>query len=267
MKYNKKLLNNALLSLGLLVLYSLAICFFDVEAIGPNGTEVGFSHINAAFASMVPYNATLDKITDVFMVIAILTALAFAVVGLVQLVKRKSLFKVDNAIIGLGVVYLVVIVLYVLFAAYCMLLIAVLFGSGLGRRYVPQDMRRPENSGLMIRLRNSNFIPLRTVYDYICGAINNTISKQVIRNNLMGNLILFAPMGVFLPAVYKSSRLKHILIMVIVLILIETVQLITGLGIFDIDDILLNFAGFFIVYWIWRSKIVEIIKKKLCIWI
>ena len=159
------------------------------------------------------------------------------------------------------------IVLYVLFAAYCMLLIAVLFGSGLGRRYVPQDMRRPENSGLMIRLRNSNFIPLRTVYDYICGAINNTISKQIILNNLMGNLILFAPMGVFLPAVYKSSRLKHILIMVIVLILIETVQLITGLGIFDIDDILLNFAGFFIVYWIWRSKIVEIIKKKLCIWI
>ncbi|WP_026650784.1 phosphatase PAP2 family protein [Butyrivibrio proteoclasticus] len=115
MKYNKKLLNNALLSLGLLVLYSLAICFFDVEAIGPNGTEVGFSHINAAFASLVPYNATLDKITDVFMLIAILTALAFAVVGLVQLVKRKSLFKVDNAIIGLGVVYLVVIVLYVLF--------------------------------------------------------------------------------------------------------------------------------------------------------
>ena len=159
------------------------------------------------------------------------------------------------------------IVLYVLFAAYCMLLIAVLFGSGLGRRYVPQDMRRPENSGLMIRLRNSNFIPFRTVYDYIRGAINNTISKQIIRNNLMGNLILFAPMGVFLPAAYKSSRLKHILIMVIMLILIETVQLITGLGIFDIDDILLNFAGFFIVYWIWRSKIVEIIKKKLCIWI
>ncbi len=159
------------------------------------------------------------------------------------------------------------IVLYVLFAAYCMLLIAVLFGSGLGRRYVPQDMRRPENSGLMIRLRNSNFIPFRTVYDYIRGVINHTISKQIVRNNLIGNLILFAPMGVFLPAVYKSSRLKHILIMVIMLILIETVQLITGLGIFDIDDILLNFAGFFIVYWIWRSKIVEKIKKKLCIWI
>ena len=159
------------------------------------------------------------------------------------------------------------IVLYVLFAAYCMLLIAVLFGSGLGRRYVPQDMRRPENSGLMIRLRNSNFIPFRTVYDYIRGVINHTISKQIVINNLIGNLILFAPMGVFLPAVYKSSRLKHILIMVIVLILIETVQLITGLGIFDIDDILLNFAGFFIVYWIWRSQIVEKIKKKLCIWI
>ena len=159
------------------------------------------------------------------------------------------------------------IVLYVLFAAYCMLLIAVLFGSGLGRRYVPQDMRRPENSGLMIRLRNSNFIPFRTVYDYIRGVINHTISKQIVRNNLIGNLILFAPMGVFLPAVYRSSRLKHILIMVIMLILIETVQLITGLGIFDIDDILLNFAGFFIVYWIWQSKIVDKIKKKLCIWI
>ena len=159
------------------------------------------------------------------------------------------------------------IVLYVLFAAYCMLLIAVLFGSGLGRRYVPQDMRRPESSGFMIRLRNSNFIPFQTVYDYIRGVINHTISKQIVRNNLIGNLILFAPMGVLLPAVYKSSRLRHILIMVIVLILIETVQLITGLGIFDIDDILLNFAGFFIVYWIWHSKIVDKIKKKLYIWI
>lgn len=115
MKYNKKLLNNTLVSLGILVVYTLAICFFDVEAVGPNGTKVGFSHINSAFASMAPYNATLDKITDVFMLIAILTAAAFSCVGLVQLIKRKSLLKVDKAVISLGVVYLVVIIAYVLF--------------------------------------------------------------------------------------------------------------------------------------------------------
>jgi glycopeptide antibiotics resistance protein len=83
----------------------------------------------------------------------------------------------------------------------------------------------------------------------------------------MGNLVLLMPMGIFLPALFKSSRLKHCLIVLIGLILIEVLQLITGCGVFDIDDIILNYVGFFLVYCTMRAKFMEKIKEKLYIWI
>ena len=54
-------------------------------------------------------------ITDWLGIAAILTAFVFAVTGLVQLIKRRSLLKVDREILSLGGLYIVVIGLYILF--------------------------------------------------------------------------------------------------------------------------------------------------------
>lgn len=63
--------------------------------------------------------------------------------------------------------------------------------------------------------------------------------------NLFGNFILFYPMGVFLPCLFKGARTvkKTLLIALCTILSVETVQIIFRLGIFDIDDLLLNVAG------------------------
>lgn len=115
MKFDSKILKRAFVSLGILIVFSILVCTFDVAKVGLQGTSVGFSHLNMEFASEVRYNATFDKITNVFMLIAIMVVAIFGLTGLVQLIKRKSILKVDKAILSLGVVYVVVAVIYILF--------------------------------------------------------------------------------------------------------------------------------------------------------
>ena len=97
------------------IIYSVLVSNVDRAPIGPNNTTVGMSKINGTVAARFGYNSLFDKITDVTMIVAILTALVFAFIGLMQLLKTKSLLKVDKRIIGLGCVYVFVMVLYVFF--------------------------------------------------------------------------------------------------------------------------------------------------------
>ena len=101
---------------GLLaVLLIVLIRFVDAAPIGPQGTLVGLSHLNRFVFGLFGVHLIWYEITDWLGVSAIATAFLFAVVGLVQLIKRKSLRKVDHEILLLGGLYLAVIGLYVLF--------------------------------------------------------------------------------------------------------------------------------------------------------
>lgn len=100
-----------LLALG----FTGAVKLYDVDAIGPADTSVGFSHINAKFADMVGYNENYYNIADKLGYVVILIFLVFAFIGLVQMIKRRSLFKVDGNILALGGIYFGVFALYVLF--------------------------------------------------------------------------------------------------------------------------------------------------------
>ena len=57
---------------------------------------------------------TLYKITEILGIIPILIALMYAVIGLIQVIDRKSL-KVDKELIALGILYIIVILIYVFF--------------------------------------------------------------------------------------------------------------------------------------------------------
>lgn len=100
------------------VLWTAAISLIDVQAIGPNGSSVGFAAFNRAIHELTGVNMVLYILTDWLGLIPVCFAFGFAVLGLVQLIKRRSFFKVDADILLLGVFYIVVIAAYLFFECY-----------------------------------------------------------------------------------------------------------------------------------------------------
>ena len=97
------------------VIWTVLVGLCDVEAIGPNGTEVGFATINGAFHKLTGVNMTLYTITDWLGLVPIAVSLGFAICGLSQWIKRKSITRVDRDIITLGIFYIAVAATYILF--------------------------------------------------------------------------------------------------------------------------------------------------------
>ena len=88
---------------------------YDVAAIGPAGTEVGFSHVNQFVHDLTGVNMIWYQITDFIGYAAIAICGMFAVAGFVQMIKRRSLLKVDREIWALGGLFIAVIGCYVFF--------------------------------------------------------------------------------------------------------------------------------------------------------
>lgn len=101
--------------LALFVLWTVLIRFVDVRAIGPRESSVGFAALNSCIHGITGVNMSLYVITDWLGLVPIGVALGFAVLGFVQWIKRKSLFKVDRSILVLGGFYIVVMAVYILF--------------------------------------------------------------------------------------------------------------------------------------------------------
>lgn len=94
----------------------LALIYFvrnvDVAPIGAAGTEIGFSAINNAVHEFFGVNMFWYDLTEFFGIIALSIVGVFGFVGLIQLIKRKNLFKVDLEILTLGGLYLIVLGMY-----------------------------------------------------------------------------------------------------------------------------------------------------------
>ena len=101
--------------LSAFVLWTVLVGLCDVEAIGPNGTEVGFAAVNGAFHKLTGVNMTLYTITDWLGLVPIAVSVGFAICGLSQWIKRKSITRVDRDIIALGIFYIAVAATYILF--------------------------------------------------------------------------------------------------------------------------------------------------------
>ena len=114
MKNKRNLLFAAVSGLSAALLIIL-VRFVDVRPIGPEGTSIGLSHLNQSVFDRFGVNMLWYEITDWLGVAAVLTAFLFALTGTVQLIKRRSLLKVDRAILALGGMYIIVAGLYILF--------------------------------------------------------------------------------------------------------------------------------------------------------
>ena len=114
-KKNKKRLVLGASLVVTFVLWTILVCFVDVRAIGPDGSSVGFATLNRFVHKLTGVNWILYTVTDWLGLVPIAVALGFAILGFVQLIKRKSLWRVDYNILALGVFYIVVMVAYIFF--------------------------------------------------------------------------------------------------------------------------------------------------------
>lgn len=142
------------------------------------------------------------------------------------------------------------LVLFVLYVLY--LLHLVLFSSYYGRGYFH---------------RSINIIPLKTIRIYM----GPNVSFKMRAVNIFGNIAAFVPMGLLLPLASKFAKsfLKSAFIVLASTFIIEIAQYIVGVGVFDIDDIILNFIGgtmgfsiYFTSIKIFKPKSNDIIKKE-----
>lgn len=114
----KRIRKNLIISVSLLtafVLWTVAICFVDVQAIGPGGSSVGFASLNRFFHNFTGVHFGLYNLTDWLGLVPIGVAFFFAILGLAQWIKRKKLAKVDRSLLVLGGFYIAVMALYILF--------------------------------------------------------------------------------------------------------------------------------------------------------
>lgn len=111
----RRLLTASIGLTGAFALWTLLVQVIDVQAVGPQGTSVGFATLNVWFHELTGVHMPIYTITDWLGLVPIFVCLGFGFLGAAQLIGRRSLLKVDADLILLGFHYVVVILCYLLF--------------------------------------------------------------------------------------------------------------------------------------------------------
>ena len=137
--------------------------------------------------------------------------------------------------------------LKVLFGLYCLLMLWLLLGQRLGHSaHIPMQLKPFATIGWFVR---------------VLGSRADQVSRFVAWKNLLGNVIMFIPLGFFVPLLWEKNRnfLKHLGWMFAIILAVELLQYVTGLGTCDVDDLILNILGTSFGWLAWKlcPKIVK----------
>ena len=110
-------------------------------------------------------------------------------------------------------------IIYLLMPVYALLLIIVLFNRSRLNEKIISDI------------------------DYIIKWKNLIFTNRIVFINLIGNILLFIPLGAILSSFIKIGLIKKILLAIVTIIVLEALQYILRLGVFDIIDIICNMIG------------------------
>ncbi|MEW4369514.1 VanZ family protein [Paenibacillus kandeliae] len=105
-----------------------------------------------------------------------------------------------------------------------------------------------------------NLIPLRTIADFATMRIGTVMDQWI---NLLGNIAVFVPFGLLIPLVWRVRMLHFAGVFALFILLLESVQLMTRRGAFDVDDIFLNTLGACVGYIAWYGIRYGLAKKKI----
>ncbi len=122
--------------------------------------------------------------------------------------------------------------LFAAFIIYILLLCYLLFfAESFGRGHIPEGYDKV------------NLVPFREIQRFIMKW--KTVGAVSALLNTLGNIIGFIPYGIFIPILFKRADgfLKLLLIGFLSSLAIETIQLIFDVGVFDVDDLMLNTLG------------------------
>lgn len=114
-KNEKKSLLIGSIFLAMFTVWIVLIQTVDVQPLGQNGTSIGFATFNCWFHHFTGVNMAIYTITDWMGLVPVVICLIFAGIGLAQLMKRRSLFRVDADIMILGVYFVIVFLAYAIF--------------------------------------------------------------------------------------------------------------------------------------------------------
>ena len=177
------------IALGLLAafaLWTLAVKTVDVQSIGPGGSVVGFATVNGWFHSLTGVHMTLYTITDWLGLVPVAFGFGFAILGLVQWIRRRSICLVDHSILVLGIFYIVTLAVYLLFEEWVINYRPVLIEGFLEASYPSSTtllvLCVMPTARLQLRCRVQNLILRRIV----CVAITGFIVFMVVGRLLSG---------------------------------------------------------------------------------
>lgn len=92
----------------------------------------------------------------------------------------------------------------------------------------------------------ANLVPFKTILPYLLGKMGWLIGGI----NLIGNIVLLVPIGFLVPVIFRNVTWKIMLALALATgFAIEGMQVVLHVGIFDIDDVILNALGVMIGYW------------------
>lgn len=93
----------------------------------------------------------------------------------------------------------------------------------------------------------ANLTPFKTLWPLFTGRGNHLIAMV----NLLGNIVPFIPLGVLAPLVYRRMNWQSSVVLAIAVgLAMEAMEVVFRVGIFDVDDILLNALGVMIGFWV-----------------
>jgi len=165
------------------VVYTILVKVVDVKPLGVNETNIGFASINQFVFKKIGVNMIWYYITDWLGLIPVFTAMIYALIGCVQLIKRKSIFKVDKEIIILGLFYIIVISVYVFFEKVIVNYRPILMNGFLEASY-------PSSHTLMtICLCGSSIMVNRRLFDNKIVKFVNVVLVVIILITVIGRLI------------------------------------------------------------------------------
>jgi len=167
----------------LAVVFTILVKVVDVKQVGVNGTSIGFATVNQFVFLTTGVNMIWYHITDWLGLVPIFMAMVYSLLGLVQLIKRKSLFKVDKEIIILGLFYIIVISIYIFFEKVIVNYRPILMNGFLEASY-------PSSHTLMtICLCGSSIIVNKKLFNNKITKLMNILSLVIILITAIGRLI------------------------------------------------------------------------------
>lgn len=116
-KGNKRYFYTAAAFLAAFVVWTVLVITVDVRPVGADATSIGLASVNKAFHNLTGVHMWMYDLTDLLSIIPLGLIGVSGMMGLVQLIRRKSIFKVDRDILALGVFYAVVMAAFLLFEA------------------------------------------------------------------------------------------------------------------------------------------------------